>query len=103
MIEPLEIQIAKELVRFFLDKGWTIDVNDGEETVLKNSADAGAIWGVMRSTGEDWLFVNRDDTKQSSWVRLIWGNGVDVISDHGVSIEPEIAEFCRDHISPDLL
>lgn len=85
-----EKRIVGKLVTDLLAAGHKLSVNDGEEIALKRSTDAEAIYAALSSTGEDYLIVHvlgRTDR----WVRLIWGNDVDVISDYHVSLEAEIA------------
>jgi hypothetical protein len=67
--------------------GYTIDVFDGEDYSLKDSADVEAILGAMFSTDDDRLYLCKGG-KSVGWVWLIYGNsGWDVISDHTISIE----------------
>ena len=86
----VEDQIVAKLIDTLLAAGFTLSVNDGEETVLTHSTDITAIQNAMRSTDEDYLLVYKEDGSQLSWVRLIWGNDRDVISDHGVNLTPWI-------------
>lgn len=58
-----------------------------EDTPLRNSTDAEAIFAALGSTGEDYLIVDAPNGPRQRWVRLIWGNDVDVISDYHVCLE----------------
>jgi hypothetical protein len=85
----VEDQIVTRLIDTLLAAGFTLGVNDGEETVLTHSTDITAIQNALRSTDEDYILVYKG-ADQFSWVRLIWGNDTDVISDHGVNLTPWI-------------
>lgn len=78
----IEHRIAKTLINEALKRGWTLTVNDGEETVLWHSTDAKAIWRAMHSTEEEYLHFYDKDQKRIGWVWLVYGNGEDLITDH---------------------
>lgn len=88
-----EKRIVGRLVTDLLRGGCKITVNDGEEDVLEQSADADAIFKAMGSTDRDELFVHLPDPdrRHPRWVLLIWGNDVDVISDYSTILEPLMA------------
>lgn len=90
MTQLVENIIIRRLVGDLLKAGATISVQDGEEVVLQRSTKKHDILGAMQTTDEDRLFVHIPD-KPASFVYLIYGNGEDVISDYGVSLEPIIA------------
>ena len=56
----LEKRVIRRTIREFLAHGYTLGVNDGEETTVENSADAKAIFAAMRTTDEDMLLVYAD-------------------------------------------
>jgi hypothetical protein len=85
-IQEIERKIAARIVDDALAAGYTVEVFDGEELVLKDSRDREAILAAMFSTDEDTLFFHSLDDKKgrvvSGFVRLVYGNtGWDVISD----------------------
>lgn len=82
-----EKRIVGKLVEDLLAAGFQLSVND---VPLKRSTDAGAIYAALSSAGEDYLLVH-ELGKTDRWVRLIWGNDVDVISDYHTSLEPHMA------------
>jgi hypothetical protein len=82
--------IVSKIVADVLAAGAVITVNDGEEDTLSLSADPQAIFTALSSTDEDYLIVTQV-TGKVSWVRLVWGNDVDVISDYQVSLEALLA------------
>jgi hypothetical protein len=83
-----EKKIVGKLVEDLLaTPGISLSVNDGEEVTINRSTDAGAIFAALASAGEDYLIVHQLG-KVNRWVRLIWGNDVDVISDYHVALEP---------------
>ncbi len=83
----VERMIAKRLIQELLAADFLLSVNDGEETVLKRSADKLAIFEAMFSTDEDYLIVSKDG-KKIGWIKMIYGNdGFDVISDYTMNLE----------------
>jgi hypothetical protein len=86
-----ELRIIRRLVSSALAAGYTISVNDGEETVLVKSTSQKAIIAAMFSTDEDYLHLYRPGGTYLGWIRLIYGNGSDVISDH--TYTPELTTF----------
>lgn len=82
--------IVGKLVTDLLAAGCMLTVNDGEEDVVVHSNDAAVIFAALSSTDEDWLVVTMPGQKPA-WVRLIWGNDVDVISDYVIRLETLLA------------
>lgn len=82
--------IVGRLVETLLAAGFTLSVHDDcegrGETVLKQSTDKAAIFAALASTDGDILYVHKPDGKKS-FVTLIWGNGTDIISDYGMSLD----------------
>lgn len=98
----MEKIIAKRCIGDLLKAGYSISVNDGEETTLRRSTDHRAIFAAMATTDEDWLCVHKaeqpiypedDDTRRSfGWVRFIYGNeGPYVINDYTTNLESDMA------------
>lgn len=90
---PIETTIATRLIGDLLAAGYRVGVNDGEDTVLRWSDDCTAILKAMGTTCEDYLLVNEvvaqgggQSYRQIGWVLLIWGNGIDLISDHTTNL-----------------
>lgn len=78
----VERQIVERLVRDALRLAFSVSVNDGEDTTLHESTDLDAIGKAMGTTDEDWLVFHSPARGRVGWVRLIYGNGADVISDY---------------------
>ena len=91
MTRPAEIRIEKRIanraIKDILAAGFTIDVYDGEEWALENSSRPRQIAAAMYSTDEDYLFLRKNGKRTGQWVRLIYGNVCDLISDYTVSLE----------------
>lgn len=89
--QVIERAIATKLVDGALANGWSITVNDGEDDVVIKSRDRALILHEMWSTDEDWLrfydLSNPVGKQDMGWVRLIWGNVSDVISDYHTALE----------------
>ena len=79
--QSIETQILNRLVKDILKAGYLVHVMDGEEFVLRDSNSFVKIRKAMESTDEDYLFLKRDG-QNIGWVRLIYGNDNDVISDY---------------------
>lgn len=87
-----EKRIVGRLVTDLLAAGAQLSVNDGEEITLTRSRNPDKIFEALSSTGEDYLLVDFPATgPRQRWVRLIWGNDVDVISDYHTSLEAYLA------------
>jgi hypothetical protein len=86
----IEQRIVRHTAKALIAAGYTIDVNDGEETTLKGSTSLKAITEACFSTDEDRFYTYKEGKK--SFVQFIYGNGGhDVISDYGMSLEPVMA------------
>jgi hypothetical protein len=73
-------KIAKRLVQAALDKGYAINVYDGEETTVRQSTDRKAVLDAMATTEGDALTFWLGDTRIGT-VWLIYCNDEDVFSD----------------------
>lgn len=90
----IEWEIANRLVDDLLAAGFLVSVNDGEETVLENSINKESILDSMASTNEDFLHVTKSiaaDHILYGWVRLVYGNGIDLISDYTTNLKEVMA------------
>jgi hypothetical protein len=84
----LEGMVAKRCVRDMLAAGYSIDVNDGEETTICKSKHASQILDAMFTSDEDYLIIHDSDGNRLGWVYFVYGNeGWDVISDYTTSLE----------------
>lgn len=80
MIDNIESKIATQIVDDVLAAGYGITVQDGEEITVRNSSNREEILGALQTTAEDMLYIHAGF--RTHWVRLIWGNDIDVISDY---------------------
>lgn len=95
----IEDRIAATLVVDLLahNPNWHIEVLDEEqEPACEPTRDLDTILKALFSTSEDWLAVHfeaptPEDQRPDAWVRLIDGNGCDIISDYTVNLEPAMA------------
>ena len=104
MSKYLEKLVLKSAIAELLSHGFSLSVNDGEETTLVRSFDPDAIFGAMMTTDEDYLHAHRPDGKLNApgtgeaydsfgWVRFIYGNdGWDVINDYSHRLEPYLVK-----------
>jgi len=77
----IELALANRLIDDILAGGYQITVDDGEEHTLLASTDKAAILEHMQTTDEDRLWVIKDG-ESLGWFWLIWGNGIDLLSDY---------------------
>ena len=77
----IESRIVARLVTDVIDSGHVVSVSDGEEVALHRSSRVLDVLASLRSTDEDYLILSRPEGSEFGWVRLIWGNCWDVISD----------------------
>lgn len=95
MLNPLhsdmdadEKRIIIEVLNSAFNSGCAITVHNGCETLLKQCSDAVKVFEEMYGTGVDALTFYRSG-KPFGWVVLIYGNGLDVISDSSDNAETE--------------
>ena len=87
---------ARKIVIAAINAGFSVGVNDGEETVLKHSRNVNEIMRALFSTDEDYLLIYKDQKKATDhfgWVYLIYGNGIDdVVNDYSTNLDPIFME-----------
>lgn len=90
--QRIEREIAEAFITQVLAAGYSVSVNDCEETTLENSTDKAAILGAMFTTDDDRLYVHRANEVYPAhfgWAWFVYGNdGFDVISDYSTNLEP---------------
>ena len=87
-MQEVERQIISLLVADCLAAGYAVGVNDGEDTTLRDSRDFPEIWAALDTTDEDYLLLSKGEVK--GWIRLIYGNGGDVISDYTTNVDETV-------------
>ena len=95
-ITTVETQIIRGTIDALLASGFTLGVNDGEETTLKRCREAATILAAMRTTDEDYLLVYKADGSGGEfgdgWVRFVYGNeDHEVINDYTTNLEEFLA------------
>lgn len=90
----IEKRIVGKLVADLLAAGHNISVHNGGDTAeLFCSIDADEIYKELAASDQDELVMRNNATgTKSGWVRLVWGNGVDVISDYTTNLEKVLAD-----------
>ena len=93
----IERLLSTTVARSLLDAGYTIELWNGGDEAEYRGRDLDALLAEMMATDEDVLNVVLDDGKYitQGWVSLIYGNGIDVISDYTVNLEQHMAEADR--------
>jgi hypothetical protein len=77
----IETKIAERLVDDILAAGYTITVNDGQEDTVIRSNHKPDIMAALRTTCWDYMKIMKD-ADRIGWFWLVWGNGVDLVSDY---------------------
>jgi hypothetical protein len=93
----IERQIIVLLVEDLLSAGFAISVNNGEENVLNRSTKMDKIFSAMSTTDEEYLMLHSPrngagNRSEAGWVRLVYGNDGDVISDYTTNIPESVFE-----------
>ncbi len=105
VVRNMEHLIMLGVVGHLLGAGYSISVDDGEQTTLQYSRNSGEILHAMATTGLDYLTAHDKDLKYAGYVLLIYGNGQDLISDYSVKLtavmEPLHAEIDKLVVSRD--
>jgi hypothetical protein len=86
----IERQIIVLLVEDLLAKGYALGVFDCEEVTLRPTRDEARIFAAMFMTDDDHLLVRTDGQEggeHDGWIRLVYGNGGDVISDWTTNLD----------------
>jgi hypothetical protein len=88
----IEKKIVGRLVVDVLAAGYSITVwNGGDEAELTKSSDADAIFKALAASDQDELVIFNKRGSRDGWIRLVWGNDVDVISDYTTNLEKALA------------
>lgn len=84
----IEKAIARLVVETVIKHGWEVSVFDGEEYPLRKSKDVEAVMKALMSTDEDRLDLHRNDggVLSRAWIKFVWGNVEDCISDFTESL-----------------
>jgi hypothetical protein len=75
-----ERAIAALIVSELIAAGYALSVYDGEEFTVRRSQDAREVCGALATTDADVLLARMNGERAGS-VTLIWGNGIDLLSD----------------------
>lgn len=84
-----EQAIVVRLVNDLLAAGLTISVwNGGDEAEIDDSDNAEAIFAELAASDQDELTMRHGKGgAYAGWIRLVWGNDADVISDYTTRLE----------------
>lgn len=89
----VEKRIVSKLVRDLLAAGYCLTIwNGGDEAEIERSADETAIFAALAASDQDEIEAYHPSSKhRAGWVRLVWGNDTDVISDYTTNFEAVLA------------
>lgn len=87
----IEQMIVGKLVTDLLNAGYSLTIfNGGVEPELNRSSDAAVIFAALAASDHDEIVVRQREIRKG-WIRLIWGNDCDVISDYTINLETHLA------------
>lgn len=94
-----EGKIARKIVATFLERGYTLSVNDSEEWTVLRSTNKEEIVGALFTTDSDKILARKPDGESIGAVFLVYGNdGYDVVCDY--TARPEMEEIMESVINP---
>lgn len=86
-----ERMIVGKLVTDLLAAGLKVSVwNGGDDPELADSTDAATIFAAMAASDQDELTMDNSEG-YAGWIRLVWGNDCDIISDYSTRLEAVMA------------
>jgi hypothetical protein len=93
--QQMENAIINKTLDVLLAAGYSLEVNDGEETTTPITTDKAMLLEAMYTTDEDYLYCSKSingDFVRSGYVWFVYGNdGHEVIADYTVSLEDVLA------------
>lgn len=92
MSRKLEIELEKRIFRAAVDDllaaGYALGLSDGEERVVKKSLSPDEIVAAAFTTDDEELYaVDLKTGEDVGWVKFIWGNVEDCLSDYTTNLE----------------
>lgn len=88
--ETIERLIVGKLVDGLVGHFDNIEVTDAEGTVLiKDNDNSRAVVGAIFSGVGDIIEITCEAHNENYWIRLVLGNGVNIISDYSVNLQDE--------------
>lgn len=87
----IEKKIVGRLITDVLASGYSVSVwNGGDDAEIELSADADTIFKALAASDQDEVVIFNNN-RRFGWIRLVWGNDVDVISDYTTNLETTLA------------
>jgi hypothetical protein len=95
-VRDIDALVVKKLIETALAAGFTLGVDNGEELVLRRSADADAVFKAMMTVDQEHLLVYKDGNLYGK-VFLVYGNGCwGVICNYSTNLE-EVVRPAQDY------
>jgi len=89
-MERIEAQIVNRLLDTIYDAHYQVSVDDGENETPPISA-RHRVRKDMDSTSRDMVYLWKRDDKgemqRQGWILLVYGNGVDILTDYSTNLE----------------
>lgn len=91
-VKAIETRIIRKAAQSLIEAGYWLQAHDGEELSGERTRDVGAFLAECFATDVTNLYVYADgeNSPAQGWVQFIHGNGVDVISDNTVNLNPAL-------------
>jgi hypothetical protein len=87
-MDTIEREIVLTILSDAINAGYFISVHNDDSFVTEKSSSVESIFREMYSTGTDRLLLYQNN-KRVGWILLIYGNGLDVVSDYSDNAEIE--------------
>lgn len=81
-IGSVEAKIIRQVALKAITLGWSVSVNDGEETVVIPTLQLDTVLGEVGHTEETYFHFFLPDRTRLGFVWFVHGNGEDVVTDH---------------------
>ena len=86
-----EKKIVGRLITDILAAGYSVSIwNGGDDAEIISSSDTDRIFKALAASDQDEIVLYKN-RRRAGWIRLIWGNDVDVISDYTTNLEAIVA------------
>ena len=86
-----EKKIVGRLITDILAAGYSVSIwNGGDDAEIISSSDTDRIFKALAASDQDEVILYKN-CRRAGWIRLIWGNDVDVISDYTTNLEAIVA------------
>jgi hypothetical protein len=94
----IESVLARAVVCALLNAGYSVAVDNGEDKLTTPSRKYDTIIGFMAQTDDEVLYASIPGLEGRPWVKLIYGNGEDCISDFSMALDKVISPITAESV-----